>query len=172
MYFLLCQTLFFSKELIWIWTGNIEIANNAHFYLPIIATSFTMISLTILPYNIAIANGYTKLNNVMGLISLFVTLPGYWFATKQFGGIGAAYVFCGVQTVSTLIYLYLINNKFIKTKRISNLYLQQMLFPFVFHFSLHFVSHLYRIGLIITELFLCFGLGYQLFLHLELHRFY
>lgn len=127
---IMSNIVFFSKELIWIWTGNIEIANNAHFYLPIIATSFTMISLTILPYNIAIANGYTKLNNVMGLISLFVTLPGYWFATKQFGGIGAAYVFCGVQTVSTLIYLYLINNKFIKTKRISNLYLQQMLFPF------------------------------------------
>lgn len=126
---IMANMVFFSKQLIWIWTGNMEIANHAHIYLPIIATSIAMISLAILPYDIAIANGYTKLNNILGLVSLFVTLPGYWFATKFFGAIGAAYVFCGVQTVSTLIYLFLINKKFIKSKRISNLYLQQMLFP-------------------------------------------
>ena len=37
------------------------------------------------------------------LISLFVTLPGYWLAIKQYGAIGAAYIFCGVQTTITLI---------------------------------------------------------------------
>lgn len=122
---------FFSRELIWIWTGNMEIANHAHFYLPIIATSVAMISLTILPYDIAIANGYTKLNNLLGLFSLFVTLPGYWLATKSYGPIGAAYVFCAVQTFNTLIYIYLINKKFIKTKVINNLYLRQLFFPLV-----------------------------------------
>jgi O-antigen/teichoic acid export membrane protein len=129
---------FFSKELIWIWTGNMEIANRAHFYLPIIATSVAMISLTILPYDIAIANGYTKLNNLLGLFSLFITLPGYWLATKSYGAIGAAYVFCGVQTVNTLIYIYLINKKFIKAKCIRNLYFRQMLMPLFISFCIAF----------------------------------
>lgn len=130
---------FFSKELIWIWTGNMEIANRAHFYLPIVATSVAMISLTILPYDIAIANGYTKLNNLLGLLSLFITLPGYWLATKSYGAIGASYVFCSVQTVNAFIYIYIINKKFIKTKCISNLYLKQLLFPLLISLLIAFV---------------------------------
>ena len=126
---IMANMAFFSKQLIWIWTGNMELAQKAYVYLPIIAFSVAMLSLTMISYNIAIANGYTKLNNQLGLISLFVTLPGYWFATKNYGAIGAAYVFCGVQTIATLIYIYFINKKFIRIKRLSTLYIQQMLFP-------------------------------------------
>lgn len=126
---IMANMAFFSKELIWIWTGNIELAGKACIYLPIIAMSAAMLSLAMIPYNIAVANGYTKLNNFLGLYSLLVTLPGYWFATKEFGAIGAAYVFCGVQTMITMIYFYLINKKFIKIKSIITLYLNRMLFP-------------------------------------------
>lgn len=122
---------FFSKELIWIWTGDMEIASQSHFYLPILATSAAMISLTIVPYDIAIANGYTKLNNILGLLSLFVTLPGYWLATKHFGAIGAAYVACSIQTLNTLVYTYVINKKFIKIESIKKLYLEQFFSPFL-----------------------------------------
>ena len=124
----------FSKQLIWIWTGNMELAQQSHVYLPVIAFSVSMLSLATIPYNIAIANGYTKLNNQLGLISLFVTLPGYWFATKIYGAIGAAYIYCLVQTLVTLIYLYFINKKFINTKRVTTLYIKQMLFPLLISF--------------------------------------
>lgn len=130
---------FFAKDLIWIWTGKMELAEHVYFLIPIIVFAYALISLQILPYNIAIANGYTKLNNLLGLISLFVTLPGYWIATKHYGAIGAAYVFCGVQTITTLIYLYFINKKFINTKRISDLYIKQMLYPLLITLSIAFV---------------------------------
>jgi O-antigen/teichoic acid export membrane protein len=106
-----------------------ELAEHAHIFLPIIALSFAMLALAMIPYNIAIANGYTKLNNALGLVSLFVILPGYWLATKYYGAIGAAYVFCGVQTVTTFIYLYYINKKFLKIKKIYLLYIKQILLP-------------------------------------------
>ena len=130
---------FFSKELIWIWTGNMEIANRSYFFLPILAVSAGMISLTVLPYDIAIANGYTKLNNILGLLSLFITLPGYWLATKQFGAIGASYVACSIQTINTLVYVYIINKKYIKSKCVKDLYLQQFLFPFLISICVSFV---------------------------------
>jgi O-antigen/teichoic acid export membrane protein len=125
----MANMVFFAKNLIWIWTGKMELAEHAHIFLPIIALSFTMLALAMIPYNIAIANGYTKLNNVLGLVSLFVTLPGYWLATKYYGAIGAAYVFCGVQTITTFIYLYFINKKFLKIKKIYRLYIKQILLP-------------------------------------------
>ena len=129
---------FFAEKIIWIWTGNEELAIQAHIYLPIIAISYAMFALAIFPYNIAIANGYTKLNNKLGLISLFVTLPGYWFATKYYGGLGAASVFCVVQTSITLIYIYFINKKFLKGIKLKTLYIKQMLMPFIISMAIAF----------------------------------
>jgi O-antigen/teichoic acid export membrane protein len=127
----MANLVFFSKELIWIWTGNLELATKAGEYLPIISIATAFLSLAMIPYNVAIANGYTKLNNLLGLFSLLLTLPGYWLATKQFGARGAAFVFCGVQTTMTLLYFYFIIKKFIKIKAISNFFISQIFFPFI-----------------------------------------
>jgi O-antigen/teichoic acid export membrane protein len=132
----LANIAFFAKEIIWIWTGNMELAQNTYFLIPVIAFAYALLSLSIIPFNIAIANGYTKLNNLLGLISLFVTLPGYWLVTKNYGAIGTAYIFCGVQTTTTFIYLYLINKKFINTKRISMLFIKQILLPLLITLSI------------------------------------
>lgn len=129
---------FFSKELIWIWTGKMELAENAYLLVPIMSFAFASLALQIIPYNIAIANGYTKLNNILGLISLFITLPGYWIATQQHGSIGAASVFCVVQVTTTLIYLYFINRKFINSEKLNSLYLKEMLFPLLITLFLTF----------------------------------
>lgn len=130
----------FAKELIWIWTGNPNIAEKVHIYIPIIAISVAMLSLAMLPYNIAIANGYTKLNNLIGIISLIFILPGYWLATKYYGAIGVAYVYCIVQTLSTFVYIYFINKKFLKTKSVFKvLYIKQIVFPLLVSFSIAFV---------------------------------
>jgi O-antigen/teichoic acid export membrane protein len=128
--------VFFAKELIWIWTGKMELAEHTYLLIPVIVFAYALLSQQIIPYNIAIANGYTKLNNLLGLISLLVTLPGYWIATKHYGAIGAAYVFCGVQTMTTLIYLFFINKKFLYTKGIGPLYLKQILLPMLLSLSI------------------------------------
>lgn len=129
---------FFAKEILWVWTGEIELAERAHIYLPFTAFSAAMLSLGVIPFNIAIANGYTKLNNQIGLLSLGITIPGYWLATKSFGVIGAAAVFCVVQTSTTLIYIYFINRKFVKENNVKKLYFEQMLFPLVISMAISF----------------------------------
>ena len=122
--------VFSSEQLMWAWTGNSDLAKNAGTYLPFIAFSYAMLALALVPYTIAIANGYTFLNNILGLFSLFVTLPGYWLATKEYGAIGAAIVYCAVQTIITLIYLYFVNKKFvINNVNAHELYLKKIAFP-------------------------------------------
>ena len=103
----------FPEELIWIWTGSSQIAEKTNYLLPLIAFAYTMLAFQILPYTIAIANGYTKLNNIMGIISLFVTLPGYWLIVRYKGDIGVAAVFALVQFFTTFIYMYIINKKYL-----------------------------------------------------------
>lgn len=122
---------FFAKDLIWLWTGNSDLALKTFVLIPIIALAYTMLALQFLPYNIAIANAYTKLNNILGIASLILTIPGYYFATKFYGSIGASAVFCFVQTTSTFIYLYFINKKFIKTNILKEIYWKQIILPFL-----------------------------------------
>ena len=122
---------FFSEQLFFVWTGNIELAAKAYVFVPLIAFSMSMLAIAVLPFAVALANGYTKLNNILGIISIFITLPGYWIATDIFGGIGAAFVFCCVQTVTTLVYYYFINKKFIKINLYKSIYFEQIIKPFL-----------------------------------------
>lgn len=128
---IMANMIFFSKELIWLWTSNIKIAYNVSIYLPYMAFSFAMLALQMIPFNIAIANGYTKLNNILGTLSLLVTLPGYWFVTNYFGAIGAAVLYSIVQAVFTIIYIHIINKKFMNFEGLKFLYIKQIVFPLI-----------------------------------------
>ena len=105
--------LFNGKNLVWIWTNNLGLANNSSIYIPILSVGMIVYSFQILPFNLAIANAYTKLNNILGVLSLIVTLPGYWIMINLYGAIGAAITWCIVQSLITIIYVYLIHKKFL-----------------------------------------------------------
>lgn len=126
----------FAKQLIWVWTGNFEFVEHASYLLPVTSFAYAMLSLQIIPFNVAIANGYTKLNNLLGVVSLFITLPGYFFFIKTYGVLGAAYTFCGVQTITTFVYLFFIIKKFSLVKSLNRFYLKQIFTPFIISMSL------------------------------------
>lgn len=125
---LMANMVVFSKELVWIWTGKVELAEKVFIYLPILALSYAMLSMASIPYNIAIANGYTKLNNILGIVSLFFTIPCYYFAIKSFGILGIAVVFLIMQTTITILYYVFINRMFLKID-LLNLLGKKFLFP-------------------------------------------
>lgn len=126
---IMSNMIFNTEKLLWIWTGDQEIASNSSVYLSVIALSMSMLALQILPFSIAVANGYTKLNNIIGLSSLLITLPGYFLATKYYGAIGSAIIFCIVQIITTLIYIYFINRLFIKNKYVYKDYINTLILP-------------------------------------------
>ncbi len=154
---------FFAEELIWVWTGDKNLSLKAFVYLPIISISYTMLSLAILPYNIAVANGYTKLNNLLGILSLFITLPGYWIATKYYGGIGAALVFCIVQILVTLIYIFFIKKKFLKTVSLKSLFGNQMLFPLLISIIIAYCFSLVKFSISIERIEILLWVGFSTF---------
>lgn len=119
---------FFAKELIRVWTNDIQLAEKAFIYVPWIAAGTSFLALQNLPFNVAIANGYTKFNNVLGISSLIITLPGYWVLTNFYGGVGAAITFSFVQIITGLIFLYLVNRKFMQLN-IKTLYFKIYLLP-------------------------------------------
>ena len=122
--------IFFSKEILWAWTGDMDLSIQASLALPYLAIAMSMLALQFLPFHIAIANGYTKLNNQMGILTLIFIIPIHWILSPRWGVIGAALTFLITQLLSWFIYVYYINKKFLKVK-ISDIYLKQMLVPLV-----------------------------------------
>jgi len=120
---------FFPEEILWVWTGKAALAGEASIYLPVVAFSMGMLALAIHPYNIAIANGYTRLNNIMGIVSLVLTIPGYWLAVRYHGALGAAFVFCIVQTMTLIVYVFLIHRRFMGKVSLFRIYGTEMLLP-------------------------------------------
>lgn len=139
---IMANLIFFGSDLMWIWTGKAELAQKSRLFIPALAIAYTMLSLQIIPFYIAIANGYTKLNNLLGLSSLFITLPGYWFGVQLYGAMGAAYVFCFIQTITTFVYLFIINKKFLKLKIVNTIYFKQIIFPMIITLGISFLLSL------------------------------
>jgi O-antigen/teichoic acid export membrane protein len=126
----MANMIFFAEEILYTWTGDFKLAESSAVFLPFMAVAMGALSLAFIPFNVAIANGYTKINNILGIISLCLVLPGYWFATKIYGAIGASVVYCVAQVIITLVYIYIINQKFVKIK-LSEIYLKQILQPLI-----------------------------------------
>lgn len=125
---IMVNMIFFSERLIWIWTGDVSLSQKANVFLPVLALAFSMLAMATVSYNIVVANAYTKLNNILGLASLFFTLPGYWYMTKIYGALGAAIVFCAVQTIITTVYIYYINKKFLH-QELTTVFFRNLILP-------------------------------------------
>jgi len=127
---LMWNIVFYSTDLVWMWTGNSAIALKVGVLLPVVVVSYSMLAITMLPYTIAIANGNTRLNNILGIVSLIVTVPGYWIVVGRYGAIGAAILYCAVQSTLAIVYYFYINRIYL-TGNFSTLFLKKILTPFV-----------------------------------------
>lgn len=143
--FTVSATLIFnSSEIIWAWTGNIEIAKKASVFMPYMVFGTSLLVLMMLPFDIAIANGYTRLNNIIGILSICFTIPAYIYMVNQYGPLGAAISWCTLQIIISPIYFHLINKRFINVKSTPNLIFKDILFPlaitFVTAFCLTYIN--------------------------------
>lgn len=71
------------------------------------------IAFATISHAVALANGYTKYSNAVGICSLLISIPGYYYALNHSGVLGVAFVYLAVQVVSTLTLSWLLMNKFL-----------------------------------------------------------
>jgi len=137
----------YDEEILFVWTGNWEIAKSACLFIPYLVMGMSSLALSTIPYNIAIANAYTRLNNILGILSLTVTLPGYWLLTNIYGAVGTALVWGGIQTLIFPIYLSLIHRKYFSTVKNVIFFTKMILFPFLISYCVTEIFSLISLNL-------------------------
>jgi O-antigen/teichoic acid export membrane protein len=82
--------IFFSKEIVWLWTQNLETAVNIYILVSILISGTALNGIMHIPYALQLAYGWTRFAFITTLISLFFFLPLIIILSNQYGAIGGA----------------------------------------------------------------------------------
>jgi len=90
--------IFFSREVLLVWTGNPVIADRAHLLLRLIAIGGALNGLMSLPYALQLASGWTRLPFLTNAVAAVLIVPLLVAATFQWGAVGAASAWVALNT--------------------------------------------------------------------------
>lgn len=106
-------TLAFSAELLlWVWTGDKALAHRAAPILTLYALGNGILAVSAFPYYLQYAKGDLRLHLIGNVLFLVLLVPSIIWGASQFGGVGAGYVWLGVNLIIFVAWLPIIHNKF------------------------------------------------------------
>jgi O-antigen/teichoic acid export membrane protein len=102
----------FSEEFIFAWTGNAVAAKQIGITACLLVIGEIMQAVAVLPYNLALAHGYTKLNIRLGLCTVIIVTPLLFWLIGKYGLVGAGLSWIIMNILTLPPYLYFIHRRF------------------------------------------------------------
>ena len=94
-----------------IWLHNPELASNASLIASLLVLGQVLLAYQIMPFNLALARGITKINIILGFIGIIVLIPITIYMVKLFGLKGAALTWLTYNLVLSPLYILLVIRK-------------------------------------------------------------
>jgi O-antigen/teichoic acid export membrane protein len=105
---------FFSKEILYAWSGDLALTEKVCPYLILYAIGNFLVSVAGFPYYLQYAKGHLKFHLYGNIAFLLVLVPTLIYVVIQYGGIGAGYVWIGVNLSYLLLWIPFIHRFFEK----------------------------------------------------------
>jgi O-antigen/teichoic acid export membrane protein len=105
---------FYTRELFEMWTRNPSLASEAWIPASILTIAGLMLSLQVLPSNLAFARGVTRINTFFGLMGFMIIVAGLLLLVKISGIKGAAYAWLITVLMITPAFNCYVYNRFIE----------------------------------------------------------
>jgi O-antigen/teichoic acid export membrane protein len=103
----------FAHDLLWLWTGQAELAARVADPLRILVAAAAINGLINLPYALQLAHGWTRLT-VTNLACLVLGVPYAVWATEHFGLVGAASIGLGVNLVTFMVNIPIMHTRLLR----------------------------------------------------------
>jgi len=120
----------FSRDVIYLWTGDATIASKIAIPLSILVAGTALNGLMNLPYALQLAHGWTRLTIGANLVALVLGIPFCIWAVGHYGIIGAALLWLAINFGFVFIAVPLMHQRFLRGE-MSKWYLEDILPPFV-----------------------------------------
>ncbi len=103
---------FFAEPLLWTWTGDRLLAHQAAPVLILYALGNGILAVAAFPYYLQYAKGDLRLHLIGNAVFVVLLVPSIIWATSHYGGVGAGYVWLGMNLLSFVAWLPLVHQKF------------------------------------------------------------
>ncbi|MBY0529296.1 MAG: oligosaccharide flippase family protein [Rhabdochlamydiaceae bacterium] len=111
------MAVFFSWELLYVWTQNEEISNYTYLTMSLLTLASLLNGLIVLPYAMQLAHGWTKLNVYQNAAGLVVMVPLMIAGVFYLGGVGAALTGVVVNLGVMAISIFFMHKKILVQER-------------------------------------------------------
>jgi O-antigen/teichoic acid export membrane protein len=105
---------FFSRDVLWAWTGDSAIARTAAPVLTLYALGNAVLALGAFPYYLQYAKGNLNLHLIGSSLFVAALLPSLIWATHRYGIIGAGYAWLGANVLFFALWVPQVHRKFVK----------------------------------------------------------
>ena len=109
--------IFFSSELILLWTQSEEIVQKTSFLVKLLMTGTMFNALAILPTALQYAYGWTKLSFYLNLLNLLAMIPLMYWSAHHFGAEGVAWLWIVMNISFLLLSIHIMHRRIIKNEK-------------------------------------------------------
>ena len=106
-------TIVFPTEILTLWTKDQSLSLGQETLVRILALANLALALQLIPFQIAIAHGFTRINVILSIICLLAAPPGILFFASQFGISGVGVPWLLLNIFSAIVLSLVINRKFL-----------------------------------------------------------
>ena len=103
----------YPKEVLWVWTGNIELAIKMAPTLRLYVLGNTAMALGAFPYYLQFAKGQLRLHLLGTVLFVLLLLPGLFWAVDQYGTLGAGWTWLIVNVVYLALWVPFVHKKLV-----------------------------------------------------------
>jgi O-antigen/teichoic acid export membrane protein len=104
--------VFFSEQVLWAWTGDPALVEKAAPVLAIYATGSGIAVIGAFPYYLQFAKGDLKLHLAGNLLFVLLLIPGLTWGTRQFGMVGAGWIWLTANLTYFLLWVPVVHHRF------------------------------------------------------------
>lgn len=122
--------VFFSSELILLWTQSMEIVQKTSFLVKLLMTGMIFNALSILPTALQYAYGWTRLSFYLNLLNLTAMIPLMYWSAYRFGAEGVAWLWIVMNASFLLLSIHIMHRRIIKNEK-SRWFIEDVGLPFL-----------------------------------------
>lgn len=101
-----------AEPLLWVWTNNEILAKQMSSILILYAIGNAILCISAFPFYLQYAKGNLKLHVIGSTIFTIILIPAIIWAAKQYGAIGAGYIWLITNLIFFIFWVPIIHNKF------------------------------------------------------------